>query len=153
MTNADAVDFETRRFMWGTDIHEPRILHLALRVEDLDRSLRFYVDGLGMKLKESIDIHPANALVAFVSFGDDYRDGGFIELCSYSNHEGPYTHGTGFHHISVGVADVQAMVNKLETMGIEVTVPPMEYLGKGPFMAYVKDPDGYSVELTQTVVN
>jgi lactoylglutathione lyase len=153
MANAEVVDFETRRFMWGTDISERRLLHLALRVEDLDRSLRFYVDVLGMKLKEIIDIHPAGALVAFVSYGDDYRDGGFIELASYPAESGPYTHGTGFHHISIGVADVREVISQLEEMGVEVTVQPTEYLGKGPFMAYVKDPDGYSVEFIQTVAN
>jgi len=153
MTNANEVDFETRRWIWGRDIVEPRLLHVALRTTDIDRSLHFYVDGLGMKLMDRISIGPNRATVAFVGFGDDYRAGGFIELAHYADHEGPYTHGTGFHHISIGVPDIHATVARLEAMGTEVTVRPTMYLDKGPWIAYVKDPDGYPVEFLQTVMD
>lgn len=146
------VDFRERLWMWGEDIDEPRFLHVALRIKDPERSLRFYVDGCGLKLFDRINITPVGATVLFVGFdGDDYRSGGMIELASYADAgDEPYTHGTGFHHISFGVPDVRATISKLEAMGVEVTVPPNRYLDQGPWIAYVKDPDGYSVEFLQT---
>jgi lactoylglutathione lyase len=143
------VNFEAKRFIWGVDLDKPRMLHLAIRVAEIDRSVRFYVDGLGMKLVDRIFITPANMTAVFVGYGD-YEAGGLIELCRYWNEDGPYTHGTGFHHISVGVEDVAGMAARLVGMGFEMTVPPTDYAGKGPRLAYVKDPDGYSVELIQT---
>lgn len=144
-----AVDFETKRFIWGTDVGQPRLLHLALRVNDLEAAVRFYVEGLGMKLVDRITIGPGRMTAVFVGYSD-YDAGGLIELCDYWDDEGPYTHGTGFGHISVGVGDVDAMVAKLEAMGSEITMRPKDYAGKGPRLAYLKDPDGYVIELIQT---
>jgi lactoylglutathione lyase len=150
MTNETFADFETKRWIWGTDITQPRMLHLALRVTDLDRAARFYVDGLGMKILDRIRIGPRKVNIVFVGYGD-YGVGGLIELAYYEDDTAPRTHGTGYDHMSVGVSDVIAMVAKLEGMGAEVKVRPTEYLGKGPRIAYVKDPDGNAVELIQTV--
>lgn len=144
-----AVDFETKRFIWGEDKDEPRLLHLALRVHDLERAVQFYVEGLGMKLIDRINIGAGNMTAVFVGYGD-YDSGGLIELCDFWNDSEPYTHGTGFGHISVGVGDVDAMVAKLEGMGAEITVRPKDYAEKGPRLAYLKDPDGYLIELIQT---
>jgi lactoylglutathione lyase len=144
------VDYTQRRFIWGTDKTEPRFLHLALRVQSLDRSISFYVEGLGMKLMDRISLSPGKLTAAFVGY-DDYDRGGMIELCELWDDNGPYTQGTGFGHISIGTGNVDAAVEKLEAMGAEVTAPPRDYDGEGPRLAYIKDPDGYSIELIQTV--
>lgn len=148
-TDKEAVDFEERRFMWGTDRSRPRLLHLALRVQDLERSVRFYVEGLEMTLFDRITIGPGKMTAVFVGY-DDYERGGLIELCDYWEESGPYTQGSGFGHISIGTGDVDAMVEKLAAMGSEVTVPPRDYDGIGPRLCYLKDPDGYLIELIQT---
>ena len=150
MADAPFADFEDKRWIWGTDIAQPRMLHLALRVTDLERAVRFYTDGLGMKVLDRIRIGPRKVNLAFVGFGD-YGAGGLIELARYDEDTTSRTHGTGFDHLSIGVSDVSASVAKLESLGAEVKVRPTEYLGKGPRIAYVKDPDGNSVELIQTV--
>ena len=148
-TDKPVVDFTQRRFIWGTDKTEPRLLHLALRVRSLERSIGFYVEGLGMKLLDRISLPPGKLTAAFVGY-DDYDRGGLIELCEQWEDSGPYTHGTGFGHISIGVGNVDAAVGKLEAMGAEVTVPPRDYDGVGPRLCYLKDPDGYLIELIQT---
>ena len=61
-----------------------------------------------------------------------------------------YTHGTGYAHVAVGVADVSAMLDKLEAMGFEIEQRPTILLAGAPEVGFVKDPDGYSVELVQT---
>jgi lactoylglutathione lyase len=146
------VDVRDRRVIWGADVAEPRLLHVAIRIADIERSLRFYVDGLGMKLHDRINIEPLNITAVFVGYGD-YRAGGLIELSRHWADEAPYTHGTGFNHISIGVPDVAAMVARLEAMGAEVTGRPKPFLGIGVGIAFVKDPDGYVVELVQTMVD
>jgi lactoylglutathione lyase len=150
MYDPTATDFETTRLIWGTDVAKPRLLHLALRVADIDAATRFYVEGLEMRVLDRIYITPAKMTAVFVGYGD-YASGGLIELCRYWEDELPYTHGTGFGHISIGVADVTASVARLEALGAQVTVPPKDYAGGGPRIAYVKDLDGYVVELIQTV--
>jgi lactoylglutathione lyase len=147
-----AVDVRDRRVMWGTDVATPRLLHTALRIADIERSLRFYVDGLGMTLHDRINIAPLNITAVFVGYGD-YKTGGLIELSRHWDDKLPYTHGTGFNHISIGVPDVAAMVERLEAMGAEVTGRPGPFLGIGVGIAFVKDPDGYVIELVQTVVD
>lgn len=152
MQTADkpVVDFTERRFIWGTDKTEPRFLHLALRVQDLERSICFYVEGLGMTLFDRISLAPGKTTAAFVGY-TDYERGGLIELCELWENEEAYTHGTGFGHISIGVGDVDATVERLVSMGAEVTVPPKDYGGGGPRLCNLKDLDGYVIELIQTV--
>jgi lactoylglutathione lyase len=148
-SDISAVDFETRRWIWGTDVTEPRLLHIAIRVRDIEPALRFYVDGLGMKLIDRINIGPRRVTVVFVGY-NEYSDGALVELARYWDDDVPYTHGTGFGHISIGVPNVVATFAKLEALGAEISVRPTDYLGRGPHIAYVKDPDGYTVELIQT---
>lgn len=148
-TDKPVVDYTQRRFIWGTDKTEPRFLHLALRVQSLERSIRFYVEGLGMKLFDRINLPPGKTTAAFVGY-TDYDRGGLIELCELWENDEAYTQGTGFGHISIGVGDVDAAVGKLAAMGAEVTVPPKDYGGEGPRLAYINDLDGYAIELIQT---
>lgn len=149
-TDKPLVSFEERRFIWGTDNPRPRLLHLALNVHNLERSIRFYVDGLGMKLLDRISLPPGKMTAAFVGYGD-YDQGGLIELCERWDDKGPFTHGTGFGHISVGTDNVDIAIERLLGLGGEVSVPARDYDGVGPRLAYLKDPDGYVIELIQTV--
>src|ERR1700754_5147275 len=102
--NREGVDFETKRWVWGTDIEQPRFLHLAIRIKDVDKSVRFYVEGLGMKLIDRIVIAPRRVTTVFVGYSD-YASGGLIELAHYWDDAGPRSEDCAFGHISVGVPD------------------------------------------------
>jgi len=145
-----AVDFETTRWIWGTDISERRLVYILLRVQDLDRSIKFYREGLEMKVFDRANIGPARSTVAIVGF-TDYATGGLIELSCPWDNEKPFTHGTGYDHFSVGVGDIHGAVQQAVDAGAEIDVPPTGYLGRGPLIAFLKDPDGYRFEFIQTV--
>jgi lactoylglutathione lyase len=145
-----ATEYDPKQWVWGTDYSKPRFLHTMLRVKDLGAALRFYIDGLGMKqLGDRFDVPVRRVTAVFIGF-EDYAAGGCLELVHYWDSEGPYTHGTGYGHISIGVPDVEAMLVRLEAMGAEVTLRPAVLIAGGPKVAFLKDLDGYSVELLQT---
>jgi lactoylglutathione lyase len=144
------VAFNPRLWVWGTDDRTPRMLHTMIRVANFDRSLRFYIGGLGMKvLMDRFDVEVRRTTGMFLGFGD-YAAGGCLELVQHWDVEGPYTHGTGFGHMSIGVPDIVGMVNTLEAMGSECTLQPTVLMAGGPRVAFVKDPDGYALELIET---
>jgi lactoylglutathione lyase len=121
-----------------------------LRVRDFDVSLRFWRDGLGMRVVDRFEIPARRVSAMFVGFGD-YHSAALIELsCPWDRTE-PCTPGTGFGHIAVGVPDVPAALARLCAHGGAVIEPPQVMLGDGPQVAIVRDPDGYAVELIQTL--
>ena len=149
MTSEAAADtFNT--WLWGDDRPKARLLHTMVRVQDFDVALRFYVEGLGMRVLDRFEVASRRASAIYIGFGD-YNDGGVLELVRYWGDEGAYTHGTGYGHIAVGVADVAATLDRLEAMGAEVTLRPKVLMDGGPAVGFVKDPDGYSIELIQTL--
>ncbi len=140
--------FNPAYWVWGRDETKPRLLHAMIRVKDIDRSLRFYVDGFGMKELNRFDLPARRVTAIFIGYGD-YSDSALLELTSYWDENGPYTHGTGYGHVAIGVPDILATIARLEDMGTEVVERPRDIAGGGPLVGFVKDPDGYSVELIQ----
>jgi lactoylglutathione lyase len=151
VTSTTATDeFDPRWWNWGTHDSKARFLHTMIRVTDFDAALRFYVDGIGMKqLSERFDVAARKVTAVYLGF-EDYAAGGCLELVRRWDVETPYTHGTGYGHISIGVPDVEAMLSRLVAMGAEVTLPPTRLMPGGPSVAFLKDPEGYSIELIQT---
>jgi lactoylglutathione lyase len=147
---AEAADAAFNTWLWGDDRRKPRLLHTMVRVEDFDRALRFYVEGFGMKVLDRFEVESRRASAIYIGFGD-YDDGGVLELVRYWGDKGAYTHGTGYGHIAVGVPDVAATVANLEAIGAEVALRPKALMDGGPAVAFVKDPDGYSIEIIQTL--
>ncbi len=142
--------FDPTRWLWGYEASKQRILHTMLRVKDIDASLRFYVDGLGMKVIDRIEIPERRAAATFLGFGG-FSEGATLELASYLDGAGEsYSHGTGYGHVAIGVLDIRTAMAKLEAAGAEVTLRPKRFFSGGPLVSFVKDPDGYSVELVQT---
>jgi lactoylglutathione lyase len=146
------VSEEPQYWEWGSSATTPRILHSMIRVGDLDRSLDFYCTKLGMSILSRVDIEAGRFSIVFVSFGQDYYSGA-IELTYNWDHpantEG-YTHGSGYGHVAIGVPDIYAMCARLAEAGVEVTVQPKRLLPDAPALAFVRDPDGYAIELIQT---
>lgn len=140
---------EDEYWIWGTDADRPRILHSMIRVADLDRSLDFYCNILGMKQLSRVDIESGRFSIVFVNFTDDY-DTGAIELTHNWDREEGYTHGSGYGHVAIGVPDIYGMCDRLRAAGIDSVTEPRILLPGAPALAFVKDPDGYAIELIQT---
>jgi len=124
-----------------------RMLHTMLRVGNLDRSLAFYTDVLGMRLLRRKDYPDGRFTLAFVGYQDE-DEGAVIELTH--NWDTPsYDLGNGYGHIALEVEDAYAACEQIRDKGGKVTreAGPMKH-GQ-TVIAFVEDPDGYKVELIQ----
>jgi len=134
---------------WGEAAERPRVLHTMLRVRDVDASLRFYCDGLGMTLLDRYDFEAGRFSILFLSYAG-YRDGpAALELTYNWDQDDHYTHGSGYGHVAIGVPDVAAMWERLADYGGEQGTAPKAMMPGAPQLAFVKDPDGYAIELIQ----
>lgn len=125
-----------------------RLLHTMIRVTDLERSLGFYLDRLGMRLLRRRDFPDGRFTLAFVGYREE-SDVAVLEL-THNWDGGPYQLGTAFGHLAVGVADVVAAVATLAQAGVPVVRPAGPLKGDpGEIIAFVEDPDGYRIELVQ----
>ncbi|WP_184055159.1 lactoylglutathione lyase [Paraburkholderia sp. MM5384-R2] len=124
-----------------------RILHTMLRVGDLDASIRFYTEVLGMRLLRKNDYPDGKFTLAFVGYEDE-SEGAAIEL-TYNWDTSKYDLGTGYGHIALEVADAYAACEEVKKRGGVVTreAGPMKH--GTTVIAFVADPDGYKVELIQ----
>ena len=128
---------------------EGRFLHTMIRVGDLDRSVKFYTELLGMKELRRNDVPAGQYTLAFLGYGEGHKDnGGEIEL-TYNYGVETYEIGTGFGHLAVGVPDVAAACEKVRTGGGKVTREAGPVKHGTTIIAFVEDPDGYKIELIQ----
>ena len=124
-----------------------RILHTMIRVGDLDRSLTFYTEILGMRLLRRQDYPEGRFTLAFVGYCDE-SEGAALELTH--NWDTPsYELGNGFGHVALGVDDAYAACAQIKAKGGKVTreAGPMKH--GTTVIAFVEDPDGYKIELIQ----
>jgi lactoylglutathione lyase len=124
-----------------------RILHTMLRVGDLERSLRFYTEVLGMRLLRRADYPEGKFTLAFVGYGDE-REEAVLEL-TYNWGVERYELGTGYGHVAIEVDDAYRACDQVKARGGKVTreAGPMKH--GTTVIAFVEDPDGYKVELIQ----
>ena len=122
-----------------------RLLHTMLRVADLDRSIQFYTEVLGMSLLRRRDFPNGRFTLAFVGYQAE-SEGSVIEL-THNWDVGTYEHGNAFGHIAIQVDDVYEACDKIRRKGGEVTRDAGPMQGTNSILAFVKDPDGYSIEL------
>ena len=124
-----------------------RFLHTMIRVGDLDRSLAFYTDVLGMKLLRKKDYPDGRFTLAFVGYQDE-ADGAVLEL-THNWDTSSYDLGTGYGHIALEVEDAYKACEEIKARGGKVTreAGPMKH-GQ-TVIAFVEDPDGYKIELIQ----
>jgi lactoylglutathione lyase len=122
-----------------------RILHTMLRVTDLEKSLSFYTDVLGMKLLRRKDYPEGKFTLAFVGYGDESEQA-VLEL-THNWDTDSYELGNAYGHIAIEVDDVYAACDAIKAKGGEVVreAGPMKH--GSSILAFVKDPDGYMVEL------
>ncbi|MDV7103124.1 lactoylglutathione lyase [Vibrio sp. TH_r3] len=124
-----------------------RVLHTMLRVGDLDRSIEFYTNVMGMKLLRRNENSEYKYTLAFVGYGDE-STGAVIEL-TYNWGTTEYDLGNAFGHIAIGVDDIYVTCDAIKAVGGNVTREPGPVKGGTTQIAFVKDPDGYMIELIQ----
>jgi lactoylglutathione lyase len=125
-----------------------RLLHTMIRVRDLDASLQFYTNLLGMKLLRKRDYPTGKFTLAFVGYGDETSNT-VIELTHNWEQAEPYNLGTAFGHLAVGVPDVYKTCERLAAAGVEIPRPAGPMAHGGSVIAFIEDPDGYRIELVQ----
>lgn len=122
-----------------------KILHTMLRVKNLEESIDFYVNRLGMELRRRKDYPGGEFTLAFVGFPGDAHE---IELTH--NWDGrDYEIGSGYGHVGLGVEDIHGLCDRLREAGVTITREPGPMKHGTTVIAFVKDPTGYPIELIQ----
>ncbi len=122
-----------------------RILHTMLRVVDLEKSLAFYTQVLGMKLLRQKDYPEGRFTLAFVGFGDESSEA-VLEL-THNWDTKSYELGTAYGHIALEVDDVYVACERIRAAGGNIVRPAGPMKHSTTVLAFVEDPDGYKIEL------
>ena len=124
-----------------------RLLHTMLRVTDLDASIAFYTEALGMRLIRKNDYPGGEFTLAFLGYGDE-SDTTVIEL-THNWGKTDYVLGDAFGHLAIGVPDIYATCDALRARGVKITREPGPMKHGSTVIAFVEDPTGYKIELIQ----
>lgn len=123
-----------------------KFLHTMIRVSDIDKSLKFYQEVLGLKLNRTKELKDKATLY----FLTDEKSCCEIEL-TYNHElpEGGYSHGSYFGHLAFETENMDKFTEKLKQGGLDYDRAPFNITEEGPKIAFIKDPDGYSIELIE----
>jgi lactoylglutathione lyase len=124
-----------------------RLLHTMLRVTNLDESLKFYTENLGMKLLRKQDFPSGEFTLAFVGYGEE-KNNTVVEMTyNYGKHN--YDIGDAFGHLAIAVDDIYKTCDDLKKKGVKVTREPGPMKHGSTVIAFIEDPNGYKIELIQ----
>ena len=126
----------------------PRLLHTMIRVRDLEKSIDFYTRLLGMRLLRRKDYPSGEFTLAFVGYGEEDAHT-VLELTHNWGQKEPYSIGSGFGHLAIGVPDIYGTCEKLGREGVKIPRPPGPMKHGGSVIAFIEDPDGYKIELIE----
>ncbi len=124
-----------------------RMLHTMLRVNNLDESLKFYCDKLGMKLLRKQDFPGGEFTLAFVGYGSE-DDNTVIEL-TWNWTTSKYDIGNAYGHVALGVEDIYKACDELKKKGVPVVREPGPMKHGTTSIAFIEDPTGYKIELIE----
>ncbi|MEH8032660.1 lactoylglutathione lyase [Gallibacterium anatis] len=124
-----------------------RLLHTMLRVGDLERSIKFYTEVLGMRVLRRSENPEYKYSLAFVGYDDEDKTA-VIEL-TYNWGVSQYDLGSAFGHIAIGVDDIYATSEAVKAAGGKVTREPGPVKGGTTVIAFIEDPDGYKIEFIE----
>lgn len=125
-----------------------RLMHTMLRVLDLDRSIDFYSRVLGMRLLRREEFPGGRFTLAFLGYGAE-RDTTVLELTYNWDQREPYLLGTAYGHIALETQDIHATAAALREAGATFTREPGPMKHGTTEIAFLRDPDGYLIELVQ----
>jgi len=125
-----------------------RILHTMLRVGDLNKSINFYTEVLGMKLLRKKDYPEGKFTLAFLGYGDESTNT-VIEL-TFNWDKNNYQLGDGYGHIALEVEQIYEACELIAAKGGEIVRPAGPMKHGTTLLAFIKDPDGYMIELIQS---
>jgi len=135
------------------DASEFSLLHAMLRVADLDRSIAFYTEKLGMTLLERREHKKNQFSQAYLGYGPGAasagRAGMTLELVQNWQREEAYVHGDAFGHIAIGVTNIMRLCDRLAAEGVPMPRPPRAQRHGENIVAFIADPDGFRIELVQ----
>jgi lactoylglutathione lyase len=120
-----------------------------LRVTDLEKSIRFYCDGLGFELVKKDDYPKDKFTLAFLRSKDDVKDGPMIEL-THNWETKSYNRGDAYGHMAYAVKSIEAVQERLKKFGYDLSWGPGITPSGKTKMAFVDDPDGYEIELLES---
>ncbi|MGA8165280.1 MAG: lactoylglutathione lyase [Waddliaceae bacterium] len=143
-----SADNKTENDLEGNPSHGRQLLHTMLRVADLDRSIAFYCDVLGMHVLRQSDFPLGRFTLVFIGYGPESSHT-VLEL-TYNWDQDNYVHGEAFGHIAIAVDDIEKAVEAMKERGVTVTREPgpMKFGGRA-VIAFIQDPDGYVIELIE----
>ncbi len=124
-----------------------RLLHTMIRVGDLEKSIAFYTEALGMRLLRRHDYPGGRFTLAFVGYGDEGSTA-VIEL-THNWDTSSYDLGEGFGHVAIGVEDIEAACSRVREHGGAVVREPGPMKHGSTVLAFVEDPDGYKIEFIE----
>ncbi|GAB0115266.1 lactoylglutathione lyase [Acidisoma sp. C75] len=122
-------------------------LHTMLRVGDLERSIAFYTQHLGMRELRRADVPDGKYTLVFLGYGDE-KSHTVLEL-TYNYGVERYEMGTAFGHLAVGVPDIKASCEQMRAAGVKITREPGPVKFGTTMIAFIEDPDGYKIELIE----
>ena len=125
-----------------------RLLHTMLRVGDLQRSIQFYTEVIGMQLLRQSENPEYKYSLAFLGFEGGNPGQAEIEL-TYNWGTSEYELGTAYGHIALGMPNIYAACEKIRAAGGTISREPGPVKGGSTVIAFVTDPDGYKIELIQ----
>ncbi|MGR9117513.1 MAG: lactoylglutathione lyase [Gammaproteobacteria bacterium] len=124
-----------------------RILHTMLRISDITRSIRFYTELLGMKVLRTFEQPEENYTLIFLGYTHESRSS-VLEL-TYNHGQTCYEAGNAYGHIAIGVTNIQETVAAIKKLGGQFLLEPTRLKGSDEIIAFLKDPDGYQIELIE----
>ena len=123
-----------------------KYLHTMIRVGDLDKSVNFYTEVIGLTHHRTTEYPDGEFSLAFLGYGGDTEP--FLEL-THNWNTTEYNLGNGYGHMAFGVEDIYATCEKIESLGGKITRPPGPMKHGKTVIAFFEDPDGYKVELIE----
>lgn len=123
-----------------------KYLHTMIRVGDLEKSIIFYTEVIGLKHHRTTDYPDGKFSLAFLGYGGDSEP--FLEL-THNWDTSEYDIGNAYGHMAFGVEDIYATCEKIESLGGKITRPPGPMKHGKTVIAFFDDPDGYKVELIE----
>ena len=133
------MDKETSKF---------RLLHIMIRVLDIEKSIDFYTRHLGMRVLRRTDYPNGKFTLVFVGYGNEKTDT-VVELTYNWEETEPYEIGSGFGHLALAVPNIYEACDLMRSEGVTISREPGPMKHGKSVIAFIEDPDGYKVELIE----